>query len=84
MKKTFWQWLTTPIGYDSEYEFWSKKIDKGLEKINKKILSPKYLLVEVGGLKGSLPKGLTRLTKEQKEELIDRCDTFLINKMKTF
>ena len=75
MKKTFWQWLTTPIGYESEYDYWSKKINKGLEK--SKYHSPKYMIIAVNKLKKSLPRGLTHLTKEQKNELIKRCDDFI-------
>ena len=80
MKKTFWQKLTTPIGYESEYEWWSAKINKGLEK--SKCRSPKYMIIEINKLKGSLPKGLTSLTKEQKDELIKRCDDFLLAQLK--
>ena len=79
MKKTFWQKLTTPIGYDSEYEWWSEKINKGIDKIKSKSLSPTGLIIAVSDLKRTLPKGLTKLTKEQKEELAARCDNILKN-----
>lgn len=77
MKKTVWQWLTTPIGYDSEYDYWNAKIDKKLKKIGEKAITPDIAFIEIYELKHSLPITLTKLTKAEKQQLIDKCDQWL-------
>ena len=88
MKKTVWQWLTTPIGYDSEYDYWNAKFDKKLKKIGETAILPEIALRKVNELKSSLPLlasditspiKLTKLTKAEKQKLIDKCDQWLID-----
>lgn len=64
---------------EKEYAYWSEKVNKKLNKIRGKYLPINYLFLEVGKIRDSLPKGLTTLTQEQKDELIKRCDDFLMN-----
>lgn len=63
MKKSFWQWLTTPVGCDSYYDYWDKKLKKCEEDFRKH-------LPQKHAIKNTYRMG--KLTEEQYNELMAR------------